>query len=748
MATRAEIQAAIEVYQQRGNADAVRKLTATLKAMPADRDGQSFSAPKAAPQSTGIRRVGEEIVGGIETAGTIATGAVVAPVVGLGAGIAETARQILAGNSVESGTPGDRAVIAAAERGAESVTYLPRTEAGKRQVQAIGAAIEPVADDLPALTPLAGEGAAISQAVRYATSATRAAADSTGVPTAVARTTARATDAAKGAAERAGITKGRPAIVFDEATVGRGEPLQPGQTVVRVDPRKLIEEHGRVNPDYAKYDKTAGVKEFAKNNKVSMAEVDAPDGIVSFTNGRNRVKVAADAGMRDIPVATFEPEKLAKFAPDSPSAAPAAGPGPAGPRSAGAAEVSPADVRRAGAAELGFKDDARLTKGQATQEPTEIGFEREQAKSIERGPELRQRFENQARRAEQVFDDFVDQTGGSVPDFSGGGKVGLGQRIGKALGAGAEKQKNAVRAAFAKAQQAEGGLPTSGGTITQYLDDNVSARGTAPILKAAAAEAKRLGIATKEGAGAITDIKTLYELRKFISKNAGNDGANSYHAGELKKLIDARIAEDGGPLYRQATEAHARFKSQYSDASLINGILENKPGSPDRIIAADQVLNRVIADGTSVDEIKHMRRLLQTHGGEEGAAAYRDLQAGVIEYLRDATYKGARSGPNGTLRPNATQLNNAVSKLDKAGKLDVIFGKQGADKVRLFRDIVRSITNEEGANYTNNAGPIIEFLESIPVAGNTVAKGRKLAASLNSVVRDRKLRARIKENLE
>lgn len=639
MATRAEIQAALAHYQQAGNADAARKLKATLNAMAAGTDGTPYSAtPKALPEAA--PSVGEQIVGGAETAATLATGAVVAPVVGLGAAIYETAKQALHGNSVESGTAGDRAVMDAGERAAEAVTYVPRTRAGQNQVQAIGKAIEPIADDLPALTPLSPELATVGQSVRTAASMGRAATEATGVPAAI----------------EAGATRAGSAV-----TDAAGKAADAARKVL------------------------------------------APKAAAGADNGA--------------------------------------------PPSAGAAGVAPTDVRRAGAAELGFTDDARLTKGQATQDTVEIGFEREQAKNLERGTEIRQRFENQARRAELIFDDFVDQTGGAVPDFSGGGKVALGGKVEKALSEGAARQKNKVNVLYKTAEKTEGDLPTNGQSVATYLSDNAAARGTAPILKAAAAEAKRLGIA-KEGAGLPTDVKTLYELRKFVSQNAGQDGASAYHARQIKNLIDERIAADGGPLYKQATEAHARFRAQYKDASLINGILENKPGSPDRIIASDQILNRVIADGTSVDEVKHIRRLLQTHGEEAGQAAWKDLQAGGIEYLRDITYKRAKPGPNGTLRPNATQLNNAVNKLDQAGKLDALYGTQGAEKVRLFRDVVRAIENTEGANHSGTSNALVDFLESVPFAGKTVSTGRKLANVVDSHIRDRKLRARLKENLK
>lgn len=633
MATRAEIQAALAHYEQAGNADAARKLKATLEAMPPDTDGTSYSTPKAAPPS-----VGEQIVGGVETAATLATGAIAAPIAGLGAGIYETTKQILHGHSVESGTAGDKAVTDTAERAAEAVTYIPRSEAGRGQVQAVGEAIEPVASELPALTAAGPELSAIASSARTAASMGRAATEASGIPTAIAKTAARAGTAVTDAASKASA---------------------------------------------------------AARKALSPKASETPAGF--------------------------------------------------GADSAGAAAVPAADLRRAGAAELGFKGDARLTKGQATQDTTEIGFEREQAKHSERGTDVRARYDAQRPVIANTFDKFVDETGGAVPDFSGGGKVNFGRGLEKALSSGAEAQKNKVNVLYTTAKKTEGGNPSRGDSVAAYLNENENV--SSPLVGSIRAEAKKLGILDKDGKPAETTVNTLHELRKFVSRAASP--ADGFQAKEIKRAIDAQMLADGGPLYKQAIAARARFGAQYEDASLINGIIENRPGSPDRIIAADQILDRIISKSTSVDEVKHMRNLLQRHGGESGAQAWKDLQAGAIEHLRDVTYGKTQAGANGAApRPNVTQLSNAVSNLDKAGKLDLLFTPRGAEKVRLFRDVVKAIENTEGANYSGTSNAFIQFLESIPVGGKSVTAGRKLFNTVDSHVRDGKLRARLKENLK
>ncbi len=638
MATRAEIEAALKHYEQVGNLDAARKLKATLGAIPEGQDGTSFTVVKQ-PQPGALEQGAREVVGAAEAGATLATGGVAAPLAGLGGGLYETARQILAGEF----NPNDTSSIDEfAERAAQQATYQPRTAAGQRNVAAIGKVLEPVADDLPALTPITGgEINALTQGVRTAAQAGRAAVDATGVPSAIARTAARAGDA--------------------------------------------------------------------------------------VSDGASRAATAVSDALPPLPGRAATPPPVA------------------GPRSAGAAEVPAADIRRAGAAELGYKDDARLTKGQATQDPTEIATERNAAGMRSVGEPVRQRLENQARVTEGVFEKFIDGTGG----FASDGRLGVGTRFEKALAGGAESQKNAIRSAFTTAEKKEGGLPSTGDTIAAYLKDNDAALSNASILDTATKQAKKLGIIDANGAGAATNVKTLYALRRFLSDNASVDGSNAFQARQLKGLIDERIAADGGPLYKQATELYARNRAQYKDASLINGILENKPGSPDRIIASEQILGRMFSPSTSVAEVKHARRLLQTHGGEEGAQAWRDIQAGGIEEMKRIAYDGVTAGPNGVKTPNGRALQKYIETLDKSGKLDAMYGKQGAEKLRLFGDVVRELGNTKGMNFSGTTNALIEWVESLPFGvGNTAAKTRKLVEASQSVVKDSSLRARIKENLK
>lgn len=107
--------------------------------------------------------IGQQLVGAGETALTLGTGAIggtLGMLAGTGAGLAQ---QILSG---QFGTPeAANAVEQAAAKGAQSLTYQPRTQAGQEQVQAVGQVLSNV---LPPVLPMIASPNMALQATRNA----------------------------------------------------------------------------------------------------------------------------------------------------------------------------------------------------------------------------------------------------------------------------------------------------------------------------------------------------------------------------------------------------------------------------------------------------------------------------------------------------------------------------------------------------------------------------------------------------
>lgn len=119
---------------------------------------QQQNAP--APQQPGVM---DQIIGAGETALALGTGAVggtIGAIAGAGAGLAQ---QILSG---EFGTPqAVRAVEQSAAKGAQALTYAPRTQAGQEQTQAAG---QFLSQALPPVLPVIAAPGAVMQAARTA----------------------------------------------------------------------------------------------------------------------------------------------------------------------------------------------------------------------------------------------------------------------------------------------------------------------------------------------------------------------------------------------------------------------------------------------------------------------------------------------------------------------------------------------------------------------------------------------------
>jgi len=120
-------------------------------------------ATTPAPQKPGI---GQQLIGAGETALTVGTAATGGLVGTIGGGLSELLQQAMAGRF---GTPeAAKAIEQRAAAGAERYTYIPRTEAGMEQVQAIGKVAQVLPPVLPGALPVGMLGQTIRQAAPLA----------------------------------------------------------------------------------------------------------------------------------------------------------------------------------------------------------------------------------------------------------------------------------------------------------------------------------------------------------------------------------------------------------------------------------------------------------------------------------------------------------------------------------------------------------------------------------------------------
>lgn len=430
-----------------------------------------------------------------------------------------------------------------------------------------------------------------------------------------------------------------------------------------------------------------------------------------------------------------------------------AAPTPGTMGSVGSAGVDMATQRAAKAGELPVPIE--LTTGQKTRAFEDVRFERETAKIPEVGEPLRERFAQQNQKLAQNLDAFIDMTGSRAPETEF--RRATGMAVDDALRARAAKDKAKIRVLYKEAEKAgEMSDPVNLTPVADYLNNNRAGRSSAPIMQVLAEELKVQNVGTGSLADGTLNIGSLNlkqaeSLRKSINRFVNNSDPNDVRvASELKSIIDAQTDGLGGSLYKQARGARARYAADYENIGLVKNLLNFKRGTTDRAIALEDVLNKAVIDpSTSLDTVKQVRRLLQTEG-DNGKQAWRELQGGTVQYIKEQALKNVAPDQFGNRIISAAQLDRVISSLDRSGKLDFVFGKKGAEQLRTVNEVAKDVlTVPPGTVNTSNTATVMAGLLDVAITGMSglpapVATGYRL---LTTNIKNAKTKARVKRVL-
>ena len=429
--------------------------------------------------------------------------------------------------------------------------------------------------------------------------------------------------------------------------------------------------------------------------------------------------------------------------------------GPA-PANMGAAQVDQATVRQALAQDLPVTPE--LTKGQISRDPAQLKFEVEAAKDPEMGAPLRQRYEQQHQAVQQNFDAFIDQTGSQT----GGNARDVGLMVDGALKKQMQADKNRVRVAYKKADDSEEAatpvdvtqpvsvLEDGEISIIDYLNSQPELP-TTPIITAAKRTAVSLGIAQKADDGSLMPsnptIKQLEKWRAEINGNVNQEAPNIRQATILKSFIDAHVEPYAGALYKAARVERKRFGDKWENHTIIKDLTENKKGTDDRKVAYEKVVDRVIYSG-SLDDLRQAKRTIMT-AGEDGKQSWREIQAAVLQNIKDEATKGVAPDAQGNQMISPAALNTQIRKLED--KLDFIFGKEGADKLRALNEVSKTIFTVPASaaiNHSNTAATLSAAMDLVlsGMSGFPAPVASALRISTKHI-KDRKIRKRVEDAL-
>ena len=766
------------------------------------------------PQQPGI---GQQLIGAAETALALGTGATlgtIGTIAGAGAGLAQ---QILGG---QFGTPeAVRAVEQSAAKGAQALTYAPRTPEGQEMTQQAG---QFLANALPPVLPVIAAPGAVMQAARttaptvgaarqIAGAAGQRAATATGQ--AIARPVQAATTAVRetfgmetparapiaSSAQQSAqvveipILQSKTATLFDDwLQKSRDQSPETIDVFTKISERakaakdvdfelRMVRTSDaiptQVGDDYLNDSSRYTAQQIAKSKliqDVRRVEDVLPirlDENMRIIDGNHRHAAAVLNKDEYIPAlvpirkGTGKVVNLDSIKQGAPIVVPTA-PAAAGARVSGGAAATPEALQRVTTAE-GLRVPVTLTRGASQRDAGQLEFEKEQIKG-EFGAPLRNRAEENNLQILQNFDAAIDDVGAQAafagPSATGGSVV-------NALSSGYQAAKNKTNVAYTtakKSPEAQAAVDTNTvvtigrgdqeitNSLIGYINSKITGLPSSVVPDTARKLLTKLDLAVLDEAGNLiarpATVGRLEEFRKELSGTAKFDDLVGLREETiLKKLIDAQTEPVSGPLYKQARAIRTEQARKFENRAIVARLIKNRKGMEDPQVAVDQVFQRSVLGG-SPEEITFLKRVLQT-SGPDGRQAFKELQAATFQHIRDRATSGVGTDSSGRPLVSPAKLNQVVSELDKNGRLDIIFGKQEAQRMRDLNEVVKYVTTVPPGTLINSSGTAGTLMAAMAEAGLTgAATGLPLPvmAGIKQITKMRKegrIKARINEAL-
>ena len=366
----------------------------------------------------------------------------------------------------------------------------------------------------------------------------------------------------------------------------------------------------------------------------------------------------------------------------------------------GAAETQAALLRQSRAS--GLDVPINLTKGEATRNFEQQRFEKETAK-MPGGEALRTNAASNNEKLLRNFNSFHTATGAEKV-----GRRALGEVVDDVVVYKFKKVQQEVGKAFDEARTAgEMAEPVPYAPLNDFLKKNSSVETNAPVLSAIRKEIKRLD---PQGSGMIS-LNDLEQIRQMTGKLATPGTPNLPYGIQAKKVIDVMTEGKGGPLYQQARSLNTKFKNEFENVGVIDKLLSTKPGTKDRAVAFEDVYNHAVVQ-SSRDDLHAVRNTLQT-AGPKGQQAWREIQGAAINDAIEQITKNTARDVNGNPILSPAAFNKWVKTLEQDGKLEVLFGKKGAEKIHDLNEVSLNLTAVPGAvNSSNTASVLAGLLEA------------------------------------
>jgi len=368
-------------------------------------------------------------------------------------------------------------------------------------------------------------------------------------------------------------------------------------------------------------------------------------------------------------------------------------------RSVGAAELSSGQLRQAKAREL--LDPIDLSRDQYTRNFADINYAREKAKDAVTGEPLRQKYAQDNAKLINNLNLEVEATGAQKTGIERGQ---LGQELNDVIANYQKDRYQGVKDKYTEADNAGETLQqVPYKSVLDYIENIEAKRPTQydqnPILKMVKEDLKA-NDPNKTGA---INLRQYEDIKQLINAETEYGTSNGFHGSKIRSAINEATKDAGGTLYKEANALNSRYMKEFEENPVIRDITAIKKGTTERKIAIENLVEDSMLKGPR-SRVEELFKTLE-NAGPEGQAMINELRGVVAEQIATEATKGVGRDILGNPIVSPTGLNNIIIKLDKSGKLDLIFGKQGAERYRTLNDVTKDVkTVPEGSvNYSGTA---------------------------------------------
>jgi len=411
---------------------------------------------------------------------------------------------------------------------------------------------------------------------------------------------------------------------------------------------------------------------------------------------------------------------------------------------AGAMSASEETIRAQRAAELPVPIE--LARFQRTRNFDEQQRARELAKNNEVGGPIRDRMSQQQEALRQNFERFIEGTGSQVWEnpYEQGGVIA------DALSTLAKRERTKINALYKRAEQAgEMREPVSYRSLSDFIAGQTptTREKLAPVLRTVQ---EQLDAADPNKTGMIT-LNQMEDIRKLINKVSSPGTPDASFGRDMRGIIDDATKDAGGDVYRQARAARAKYARDFDDIDLVQKIYSTKPGSTERYVALEKVVDRITGTSAPLDSVNGLLGLLD-RAGPRGARAKKELQGAVMEKIRDQAYRGITRDESGGVVIQPSALNAIIVQLDKSGKLDAIFDKKTAELLRTVNDVTKDIVTAPpgSVNASGTSSAIMNAIDTVATFGTTgiPVPAAKILNEFRKSLANRSMRKEVKRLLD